>query len=160
EGWRIPDLKGYARQNRPALAVAALTILKAHAAAGRPQADLPAFGSFEAWSAAVRQPIYWATEHDPHAARSVLVPQTRNDLAILAAVLDGWSHLPGGRNPKEGVTAKRALEIATETSEGGPPHDDLREALIAWDKNGVLPDKNALGYLLRAAKDRVAGGCN
>jgi hypothetical protein len=116
-----PNLRAHLRANRGNLLVAALTILRAYVAAGRP-ADLPPLGNFEAWSAVVRQAVHWITGHDPCAARATILPESRGDVAALAAVLDGWSRLPGAQG--DGMTAKRAL---------------------------------ALGYSLRAARDRVAG---
>ena len=37
-------------------------------------------------------------------------------------------------------------------------HSDLRNALGEWSKDGDLPEPSRLGYRLRAAKDKVAGG--
>jgi hypothetical protein len=147
--FRIPNLKEHVRQARPELVVAALTILKAHVLAGRPVAELSAFGSFEAWSDVVRQAVFWSTGHDPHAARSVIPAESRGNPALVA-VLEAWSRLPGGRTANDGVTARRALELAGQV--GG-----LHEALLEWGKEGQLPDTQALGYRLRAARDKVAG---
>ena len=47
-----------ARKARPALVVAALTILRAYHVAGRPQKPNP-LGSFEAWSDLVRGALMW-----------------------------------------------------------------------------------------------------
>ena len=59
------DLRGWVRENRPALVAAALTVLRAHHCAGYPKADLPAYGSFEQWSDRVRQALVWLGEPDP-----------------------------------------------------------------------------------------------
>jgi hypothetical protein len=152
-GFRIPDLKAHVRRNRPALVMAALTVLRAHALAGRPAAPLPAFGSFEEWTHVVRQAIYWATGRDPHAARALLVTDCRGEDPNLPAVLAAWAQLPGGRAVRDGVSARRALELAAQ----GGAYSTLREALCEWGKGGELPTPQSLGYRLRQAKDRVAG---
>jgi hypothetical protein len=152
-GFRIPELKSHVREHRPALTVAALTILHAHAIAGRPAASLPAFGSFEAWSSVVRQAIVWATGRDPLAGRTVTLRQSTGEHANLPAVLAAWSRLPGGCKANDGVTARRALELASQDE----AHTDLRDALAEWGRGGELPDPSTLGYRLRQAKDRVAG---
>jgi hypothetical protein len=152
-GFRHPDLKAHVRENRPALVVAALTVLRAHAAAGRRAGDLPPFGSYDAWSAVVRQAVHWATGEDPCATRAAITPESRGDLATLAAVLEGWAELPGGR--QGGLTARKALELV-----GQAPalHAPLREALAEWARDGAdLPDARTLGNRLRAARGRVAG---
>src|SRR5690606_18828840 len=49
-GFRHEDLKSWVRDNRPNLVRALLTISRAWYAEGKPPADVPTFGSFEAWS--------------------------------------------------------------------------------------------------------------
>src|SRR5262249_54646746 len=49
-GFRHPDLLAWVGENRGRLLAAALTILRAYCAAGRPDLGLPAWGSFEGWS--------------------------------------------------------------------------------------------------------------
>lgn len=53
-----------AMKNRPALVVAALTVLRAYHVAGRPEKPLP-LGSFEAWSDLVRGALMWLGAADP-----------------------------------------------------------------------------------------------
>jgi len=45
-----PELLGWAGEHRAELVAAALTIVRAWFVAGRPRTEVPAFGSFEAWS--------------------------------------------------------------------------------------------------------------
>ena len=153
-GFKIPTLKDHVRQNHPRLAVAALTVLHAFNVAGRPRdGELPPFGSFEVWSGFVRQAVHWVTGHDPCAARDGLRAEVRVGGADLAAVLEGWSRLEGGRDPKHGVTARQALQQCRSGA-----HSGLFEALLEWGDKGDLPTPDALGRLLRSARDRVAGG--
>ena len=159
-GFKIPNLKEHVRQRHPELAIKALTILHEFNLAGRPQAGLPVYGSFEAWSDLIRQAVYRVFQHDPLTARGYLRTETRVGNVNLAAVLDGWSRLPGGQDPQHGVTARRALEIVSMFQ---AQHAALREALTEWRERddrskGELPDPNTLGRRLRSARDRVAGG--
>jgi hypothetical protein len=158
-GWAIPDLAAHVLEHRGKLLVDGLTMLRAHALAGRPAADLPEMGTFERWGAVVRQCINWCTGLDPCATRQDCISaESRGDANILAAVLAGWSHLPGGTSANDGVTTKRALELARQADGSTHRHYALREALECWAKEGeAMPDIGRLSYKLRAAKDRVAG---
>src|SRR5262249_52457628 len=111
-GFCIPDLKGHVRQHPPQLAMQALTILHAFHLARRRQADLPVFGSFEKWSAFVRQAVVWSFGHDPCAARAHLKAETRVGGANLEALFDAWAGLPGGTDRQHGVTVRKALALA------------------------------------------------
>ncbi len=152
-GFAIADLRGHVRAHRAALVVEVLTILRGHAAAGRPQATLPPFGSYEAWSMVVRQAVHWSTGQDPCAPRSAIIAESCGDVATLAAVLAGWSELPGGQ--VQGLPARRALHLLNHHPES---YQNLREALAGWAKDGAaLPDARSLGNRLRSNRSRVAG---
>ncbi len=51
DDFRHPSLIEWVRENRGSLVTASLTILRAYCVAGRPDMNLPAWGSYEAWSA-------------------------------------------------------------------------------------------------------------
>ncbi len=57
--FRHSDLLTWVGENRNRLLKAALTILRAYCAAGRPDQHLPAWGSFEGWSRLVRSAVVW-----------------------------------------------------------------------------------------------------
>ncbi len=63
--FREADLRAYCRRERPRLAIAALTVLRAHAVAGRPQHGGPRKGSFTSWDDVVRSALIWAGRPDP-----------------------------------------------------------------------------------------------
>ena len=48
-GYRHPELCAYLLAKRPTLVAAALTIVRAHVAAGRPSHGLPILGGFGEW---------------------------------------------------------------------------------------------------------------
>lgn len=69
--FQIPDVEEHARSHRGRLLAAALTILRAHIAAGKPAGDR-SLGGFEAWAATVRGAILWSGGAD--------VLETRDDI--------------------------------------------------------------------------------
>jgi hypothetical protein len=66
--FKIPDLLGHLLEHRRDLLVAALTILRAYKVAGEREVLTP-LGSFEAWSAWVREAIVWLGRPDPVATQ-------------------------------------------------------------------------------------------
>ncbi len=61
------DPLDWCKRNRVSMATDALTILRAYAAAGRPQMTPDRLASFEAWSDLVRAAVIWLGEADPTA---------------------------------------------------------------------------------------------
>ena len=64
-GFKRPLLAEYALERRAELLTAALTILRAYHVAGRPDMNLPSWGSFTAWSALIRNALVWSGAVDP-----------------------------------------------------------------------------------------------
>jgi hypothetical protein len=64
-GFQIPDLLTYVRQHSAEFLRDALTILRAFHVAGRPASGLKPWGSFEGWSALIRDAVYWVAKVDP-----------------------------------------------------------------------------------------------
>lgn len=64
-GWKYDPLLEHVSEHRSQLLSAALTLLRAYHVAGRPPQRLPAWGSFEVWSALVRGALVWAGCADP-----------------------------------------------------------------------------------------------
>ena len=65
-GFALADIEKHTLENRAELLTAALTILRAYHVAGRPDQNLPAWGSFDAWSGIVRAALVWCGLSDPH----------------------------------------------------------------------------------------------
>lgn len=151
-GFRVSDLPSHAQERFADLLTAGLTILRAHAVAGRPATDLPHFGTFEAWDRVVRQAIHWATDLDCCATRAAIAPESRGGANSLEAFLAALAAVPGG-NRAPGLTARAVLDRAKSGQ-----HPDLLEVLGEWAREGKdLPDTNGLGYRLRGGRGRVAG---
>lgn len=112
-GFKRPALVAYAKEHRAELLTAALTILRAYHVAGRPEQAIAPWGSFEAWSAAIRAPLVWLGLVDPHethlrAARSASEPDNdAHDLWL--SVIDGSDGSPA--SIVAGANAARAGEV-------------------------------------------------
>lgn len=64
-GFKHQDLRGYVLANRARLVPLILGLVKAYQDAGRPDQELPVIGSYEHWSAVVREPLAWLGAGDP-----------------------------------------------------------------------------------------------
>jgi hypothetical protein len=154
-GFKYPHLVEHVRQQRAALVVDTLTILRAYFAAGKPDQQLPPFGSFEGWSAVVRSAIHWATGVDPVAARAGIA-DTDEATGILTAILAGWAELPElpGR-AGEGNTVAEALRLLRMNEDN---YQTLRDAFALWSRTDKLPPPKTIGRKLAAMRGRVANG--
>jgi phage/plasmid primase-like uncharacterized protein len=153
-GFRHPALLPWIRQGRQRLAVAPVTILAAFCAAGRPDMRLKPWGSFEAWSALVRQAVVWVGMPDPAETRVELSRQSDREAAALRQLLAGWEEIdPSGR----GMTVAAVLEELGEHPNG---YASLRAAL--WElcppKDGRAWNPRAIGMKLHHLRGRVIGG--
>ena len=133
-------------KNRQALVVAALTIVRAYIAAGRPKVATGRIASFELWDDLVRQPLCWLRERMVESGRDLtdlpmfVYPADSIDRAAsenpetskLAALLNAWIETLG-TTP---TSAKQAITKATD------PFDKQSVLLDALDeiagKNGNL----------------------
>jgi hypothetical protein len=112
------NLLAFVRKNRRKLLGAALTILRAYCAAGKPDMDLPAWGSFDGWSDLVRAAVVWCGMPDPGETRMLL--QERSDTTVegMTLLLRGWQMM----DPKgKGMTAAHVI-------------DQLYRAIAAWPR--------------------------
>lgn len=148
-GFTHPDLLGHVRQNRPALVVAALTILRAYIHAGSPIASLAPWGSFEGWSQLVRGAIVWLGMADPCEAHRTVVEQSDEQLLELQAIIEAWENADPHRR---GLTVREAL---TRIGAGDKALGDLFDELMPEGKGR---NAKAIGRRLSAFKGRVANG--
>lgn len=151
-GFRHPDLPAHVMANRPALVVAALTVLRAYTVAARPDQRLPAWGSFEAWSELVRGALVWAGEADPAAGREELRKVGDDHAARDRALVLAWRELV--RLNDGPLTAAEAVALVARDHSA-----HLRQALeaVGTDKRGALSART-LGYALRPLRQRVFAG--
>jgi hypothetical protein len=170
DDFKYPHLRQEARARRGELVCAALTILRAHALAGRPAAGVRRVGSFEEWGAMVASAIAWA------GGASVALAMPRADtsddpvLSALRVLLEAWPLFdPAGVGLRLGALADKLYpppkqrsrdEPAEESTDDGLGH--VREALelLAPARSGgrVRFDVRKLGMVLRAHRGRNLGG--
>jgi hypothetical protein len=149
--FNIPDLRQHIRGNRPALAVAGLTILKAYMLAGQPkQAGLSEIGSFERWSALVRHGLVWAGCDDPAASRYAADDESDLTRSAMARLLRVWHDCYPKEEPKTMRTLIGDIEAGGQRQGPGNAWNDLHECLGEFDPkyDGKSLDAKRIGMEL------------
>lgn len=151
-GFRIADLPAYVAEHRGELLAAALTILRAHAVAGRPTAELTKM-AYPEWDCVVRQAVYWAAGLDPAAGREALY-ETDPEEAATAALVTGWRALtPTG----EHLTVTQAMKRLKADPTCAPGlYDSL--AAMANSPSSDLPTPKLVAKRLSSLRGRVVAG--
>lgn len=149
------NLLEWVSSERVRLFTSVLTILRGYVAAGRPDMRLKPWGSYEGWSALVRNCVAWCGVGDPGATRNELAKYMNTDAIQLKALLDGWQELdPRGT----GLTTSEAFhQLRAATSDKYPA---MRAALdeCCTGSKGEPPTAKALGYKLRKFFRKVVDG--
>lgn len=166
-GFKHPNLREHVQKNRASLYVDAVTILKAFIEAGSPQFSLPAWGSFEAWGALVRNALVWTGYPDPLDANKGM-EEDHKVASPVGSLVMGLEEFLASRNETSASTAQiiEALEQDdrdARSTGAAKSYSQLREALaeLCYHAKGGgsgLPAAKSLGYTLRAYKDRVVRG--
>ncbi|AWM39109.1 hypothetical protein GobsT_26150 [Gemmata obscuriglobus] len=147
------DLRGHVRVNRGALLSAALTILRAWYSAGRPRHGLAPWGSFEGWSAVVREAVVFAGLPDPGEARLALQTSADRDAVAMEALLACLEQMDPNRR---GVTTAEVIGRIRDTT--GPAPDWVPELRAAVEELCGKLDGRALGGRFRHFQRRNFGG--
>ena len=157
EGFKHPELLVWVRENRSSLVMAALTILRAYSAAGRPKTGIKPWGSFEGWSALVREALVWCELPDPGETRAEL-DEVDTDSNVLADLIAGWEDICRELGTT-GCTIGEVLEHLREDAEGRR-YARLRSALadLCPHPHGQQPSAQRLGRALRRFRGRVVAG--
>jgi hypothetical protein len=157
DGFKYPALLRTTQERRGPLVVAALTILRAYCAAGRPTIGAKPWGSFEGWSALMRNAVVWCGLADPGETRADL-DEVDTDANVLADLVAGWEELPGEYGTF-GCTIAQALE-ALRDDDPARRFARLRAALgeLCPHGHGQLPTARKVGYALRRFRGRVVQG--
>jgi hypothetical protein len=119
--------------------------------------DLPAWGSFEGWSALVRAAVAWVGLPDPGRTRLLLQERSDTLAECMTAILAGWEQMDPER---QGLTAAEVVQklYPRPTRDAPTPqpwHGDFRSALESLLGK---PDARALGTRLRSYRRRLFAG--
>jgi hypothetical protein len=156
-GFRHPRLLEHALAQRPRLVRACLTVLRSYWAAGRPDMRLSDWGSYDAWSLAVRAPLVWAGLPDPELGRRLLESEVDEEPGQLANLLESLADL--SKTSPAGFTAAQVSQAACEFTLD-KRNQALKDALAVMCKckPGQGPTATQVGYLLRKYNRRVCAG--
>ena len=159
------DPVGLVLADRGKYIAAALIIVKAYFAAGRPS-KAPKLASFEGWSDTVRSALIWLGEADP--VKSMESAREEDPERIeLSEMLDAWSAVIGtGSECRRGLSdvLSKGLSMSwqNEPADLEPTYPELYAALenVAMRSTGKhgKPDARMLGLWLRRFKARVVDG--
>jgi putative DNA primase/helicase len=152
DDFKHADLLDHACERRGEYLRAALVILKAHAAAGRPGAKLTPM-DYPAWCRVVRNAVHWCTGLDPAEGRTTF-RENDTESAGREALILGWAELMDS-GVRRVWTAAQALEFVKERPEACPT---LHDALAELATTGELPSAKSLGKQLQKLRGRVVSG--
>jgi hypothetical protein len=158
-GFKYPELVEHVIENRGRILRAALMVLRAHRANGRPKLVDP-LGSFEKWTHAIVDPVRWVTGLNPFEVRSDVRVADRGT-QTRAALVEGWAELDGGIIG--GVTvadALRQLRVDDDNvrKNGATPHFQvLRNAFAELTERGDYPSAKSIGRYLSRMRGRTVG---
>ena len=147
-----------AERDRAELVVAALTMLRAHALAGRPGVEeRGSFGNFEAWDRLVAGAIVYAGGNDPVKLLEKIrvADPEREGLGEVLHMLDGIGAITGhGKRSGEIVAAVR------KRAEANPLDADAADWMALLRRLGKdgQPDPTRLGRFLAKNAGRIVGG--
>jgi hypothetical protein len=153
-GFKYSNVSEHVLANRSRLLSAALTILRAYCYAGRPRHDLPAWGSFEGWSALVREAVVWLGMPDPAGTRQELAAVADTEASALAQLLESWPEI----DPNNvGLTT---AELLGRLDADHGAFSSVRAAIVELcpPDSGPLPTVRQLGNRLSRLRRRIVGG--
>jgi hypothetical protein len=146
-GFKYSDLEAMVLDRRAELLAAALTVLRAYVLAGKPDQNVPSWGSFEPWSKLVRGALVWCGLPDPALTREELEEEADTELTFEIGLIEGWEELQGTLGRVGGITAKEAIDHLDQNAGTCPT---LRETLgtLPLPPGRHLPTPHKLGQLL------------
>jgi hypothetical protein len=149
-------LLDYVMEQRAKLVAAALTIMRAYIAAGRPPQDMEPYGGFEEWSTMVRAPLVWLGCGDPCVSRDE-VEDADPDTEKLASLLDALGDRFKTDNFTTAEVVERARKDALDAAAYGGDLTALHEAVAALCWKGEI-NSTAVGKAFAKYRSRVIDG--
>jgi len=177
--FRHPDLFAFVKNNRPRLFAAALTILRAHAAAGFPVPTIQItkpdgtvttelvrpVGSFREWDTVVRHAMLRIGLPDPAATQDEAHEEDEGDIKLLAFLRAWHRYQPGLEGTvtaiiKEIMSAEMRRRQGESYASESALQAEFKDALFELTETevGKMPCSVKLGYRLREARDKKIGG--
>ena len=149
-GFAHEDLMGWCLQDRPRLIAAALTVLRAYACHGYPDANLGVMQSFNAWSRLIPGAIAFAGAGNLLEARAKGQGSAADEIGALGVLLRRLSELCPASGT--GISVRGIISALYPAPGRNEPPDgwsDVREALeeLAPIRNGA-PDVKRLGQVM------------
>jgi hypothetical protein len=154
-GFRHRDLLAWVMSERPRLHAAALTILRAYAAAGRPPQRLTPWGSFEGWSNLIRSALVWAGEADSGQTRKEIRQSADSDVGLLSSLLSALNKVYGLKVRFTAADVVRRLTITPRGTDAAV--DRLASALAEFCrlKDATPPGTHQFGMRLQKVRRRI-----
>jgi hypothetical protein len=131
---------------------AALTVLRAFHAAGRPTQDMRAWGSYTPWSNLVRAAIVWAGWPDPLGDGTAVRQEDDPVRGAMRVLLEQWTDIDPDR---AGLTSARVIEKVEELGSLGT--EELKEAVQILAPKSSKNRAGTLGFRFREYFRRSIG---
>jgi hypothetical protein len=155
------NLLEWVLEQRPALVVSALTILRAYFVARRPDQGCARWGSFEEWSRLIPHACVFAGGSDPMLARPASDGEVDSESNAFRIILNELRRLYERKEFKSNQIIERLFRVSRDRAPDGTlvpdGYDDMRQAVfeICPTKPGNYPDAKSLGKKLGRFRGRV-----
>lgn len=144
--FKNPDPLSDLKKDREKYVSAALTIIRAWIAAGRPETKCRHFASYAEWSELCRQPLMWLGLPDP--TESVFEAMEEDpERELLGLLLSVWYE-------KYGSSPQMVRKVVEDAGYGGEFHEVLEE--IAGETYGI--NRGVLGWWIKRNVGRIIDG--
>ena len=145
-----PDLVREVLRQRGLYVSAALTVVRAWIAAGRPKSECKALAGFSDWSDLCREPLLWLGLSDP--TQSVFVAMAEDpDRESLGRLLTAWQ----GAFGKTSAMVRDAVQMATSIN---GHHVELREILRDIGEERGEINRRKLGWWIKRHAGQIVDG--
>jgi hypothetical protein len=161
DDFEIKDLRAHVRANRARYVVAALTIMRAYIAAGRPEVTKGTWGTFEHWHTMIAKPLIWLGMDDPSETRTAFEEQEGSATSQNASLLGAWHRVYDDKPQLAGSVIRTVKAEREKDSAEADEHMLLLGDALAGacgGKDGDLPSAKAVGKRLASLKGCVEDG--